>query len=220
MKSLYHGQERVDFQRRWPRRFLVTECVLAAVLTGSTLAWAPQRAHWIRPFAILVAVSFSSFRIAEIFYAFYFDAMDKLEPEAHIACARCTAYQTPDSDKERLTKGDRIRLVIQSYLSLIINWAFIYFALPVSQFQVEQTTSNLPAYEFQSFVDAIYFSAMTIATVGYGDIHPSGNCSKFLCICEVGSGMLILLVALAAYLARGNSETMPKCDATNNSRSN
>lgn len=50
-------------------------------------------------------------------------------------------------------------------------------------------------------VDAIYFSFVTIATLGYGDIHPAGESwvPKLLVICELLIGLYLLAILLAIH---------------------
>ena len=48
-----------------------------------------------------------------------------------------------------------------------------------------------------SLVDAVYFSIVTIATVGYGDIHPNAAPGKLLAIVLVKGGVGIFLGVVA-----------------------
>nr|WP_255768858.1 potassium channel family protein [Maritalea mediterranea] len=50
------------------------------------------------------------------------------------------------------------------------------------------------------FIDSLYFSVMTISTVGYGDFTPKTDIGKFLTIVYVISGMGIF-VALVTRIA-------------------
>lgn len=52
------------------------------------------------------------------------------------------------------------------------------------------------ALENLSFLNAVYFSVVTVSSLGYGDMHPMGF-SKFLAICEVlfGLGIMGIMVA-------------------------
>ncbi|WP_122559172.1 potassium channel family protein [Pseudomonas viridiflava] len=117
-------------------------------------------------------------RANEIIYAFYRDAIEKLNGEP---------------SRSDLKYGERIKLSLKSYLELIINFASIYMLLPPEYF----------ADKITSFADALYFSGVTITTLGYGDISPAHFISKFLSIYEVLCGFTLIIVSFAVYTARG-----------------
>lgn len=48
--------------------------------------------------------------------------------------------------------------------------------------------------------DAMYFSVVTMATVGYGDILPIGHAARALCVSEILSGVLLLVVGVSATM--------------------
>jgi hypothetical protein len=48
--------------------------------------------------------------------------------------------------------------------------------------------------------DAMYFSVVTMATVGYGDILPIGHVARALCLSEILSGVLLLVVGVSASM--------------------
>jgi hypothetical protein len=54
-------------------------------------------------------------------------------------------------------------------------------------------TAGFALLEKISFVDAFYFTFVTIATVGYGDIHPTNVASKLFCI-------LIIILGIGTFL--------------------
>ncbi len=48
-----------------------------------------------------------------------------------------------------------------------------------------------------SFIDSLYFTSVTITTVGYGDLHPSSDISKVFTIVLALSGVAIGLYSLS-----------------------
>ncbi len=51
------------------------------------------------------------------------------------------------------------------------------------------------ALEKWSYVDALYFSAATISTVGYGDLSPTHDASKLVAILYMFFGIAVMLYA-------------------------
>ena len=52
--------------------------------------------------------------------------------------------------------------------------------------------------------DSLYFSFVTITTLGYGDIKPVGGWARFLVVPEVLVGIFILVVAVALVINAGD----------------
>ena len=48
--------------------------------------------------------------------------------------------------------------------------------------------------------DALYFSVVTMATRGYGDIAPVGHSARLLSVLEIVSGVLLLVVGVSASM--------------------
>ena len=46
---------------------------------------------------------------------------------------------------------------------------------------------------YQKFFDRLYFSAITGSTLGYGDIYPVSNISKFLVIIQALTTIIIII---------------------------
>ena len=58
-----------------------------------------------------------------------------------------------------------------------------------------------------TFLDAVYFSTMTLATVGYGDVVATNNITRVLTILEVFIGIALLVVLLSAAMSTPESES-------------
>ena len=129
-------------------------------------------------FICIVPLIYAYSRINEITYAFYRDAL------------------SPSKDSD-LEVTDRIRMAMRSYYGLAFNFALLYYFFPIP---------NLFKPSFNSFFDAFYFSGITLATLGYGDIVPIHGLSRFLALCEVFTGILIVAVAIATYVGGVNKK--------------
>lgn len=135
---------------------------------GDTFKWFALVMIWMYPLS----------RANEIIFAFYRDAIEKLNGEP---------------SKSTLKFGERIQLAMRSYIELILNFASIYILLPPH------------CYEFKitNYLEALYFSGVTITTLGYGDISPKCVLPQMLSIYEVLCGFMLIVVSFAVYTGRG-----------------
>ena len=51
-----------------------------------------------------------------------------------------------------------------------------------------------------TFPEGLYFSLVTFATVGYGDIHPVTGAVRLICGIEIVMGVLLLLFGFSAII--------------------
>ena len=97
---------------------------------------------------------------------------------------------------------DRLLMPVLAFLTfyslLVVVFACLYriadLTTDTMQFNVLGQPGRL------SFADALYFSVITIATVGYGDITPSGALVRGLASIEVVLGLLLLLFGFSEIM--------------------
>jgi len=80
---------------------------------------------------------------------------------------------------------------------LIVGFAAVYFAVDGRHEQFAGLETRL---------DAVYFTVTTMATVGYGDIHPTGQAARALAVAQmllnlVFLGIVVRVLARAARAA-------------------
>jgi inward rectifier potassium channel len=88
-------------------------------------------------------------------------------------------------------------LVLSGYLTLNIIFAFIYFSIGP-----QGLTATSGASTFNRFMDAFFFSAQTISTVGYGRISPKGMMSNSVAALESMMGLLAFALATGLLYGR------------------
>lgn len=164
--------------------YLVTSFSIAIILGFSSISFLLSYA-WSRV-TILITTYYCFSRINEIFIAFNKDAVDKMK------------YK--ENDTRGLKYFERISLAFRSYMELIINYGVLYYILS----NITQSF-NKP---IRSIMDAIYYSGVTITTLGYGDVFPIHISSKFLSIYEVVNGMLLVIVCFTIYVSQNFSSTL------------
>jgi hypothetical protein len=85
-----------------------------------------------------------------------------------------------------------------AYLLLGLNWAFAY-AL-VAQEIPGAFAFSIPGSVMNGF-NTLYFSLVTLSTVGYGDITPVSNVARMLAAMEAMTGLLYVAVLVARLVA-------------------
>lgn len=124
-------------------------------------------------------------RCAEVLIAFYRDAMDQL------------ISKQAGSD---LTGAWRVRLALNSYAELIIDYALLYTLLPESMWSPAPTRIS----------QALWISASTITTSGNAGFAPACPLPQLLMTCEIVGGVILLVVCFALYAGGKADERRPE----------
>jgi len=179
-----HGKPEITrLIKIYNKRYLFASLLVAMGL-GVNYQWNeyPEEHKIIYSFLIAAIIWFLPLsRCNEIFYAFIKDALDKVSHKGQ---------------RSNLAFSERIRLALNSYLELVVNFGIIFYLLPSEWF-------NKP---LPSILDALYFSGVTITTLGYGDFSPNHFVPQFLVVYEVFCGFTLLIVSFAIYAGRGLNE--------------
>lgn len=81
-------------------------------------------------------------------------------------------------------------LIAVYLVALTLGFAFIYHPRLVTQFRLA-TGFGRPL-----FWDALYFSGVTLTTIGYGDIIPQSRSMRLLAVCEAATGVALISLAI------------------------
>ena len=95
------------------------------------------------------------------------------------------------------------------YLLLGLMWEFLYhltvYLFPGSLLQNGQPLTAGP----ETFDLLLYFSFMTMTTVGYGDVVPAGDVARFLAVVQSVVGQLYLIILIGGLVAIRTSAPRP-----------
>ncbi len=103
---------------------------------------------------------------------------------------------------ERVTV-DKISAALCSYLLLGMIWSFIFSLLELvipGSFHLPHEAGAVGAedlYLASGFKNALYFSFVTLTTLGYGDITPVSRLAQNLCVMEAVMGQVYMTVLVA-----------------------
>lgn len=94
-------------------------------------------------------------------------------------------------------------VVITTYITIAISFGLLYTVLslfsPTPVFN--SITQDLSQIEF--YFKHIYFSFITITTVGYGDVYPLTMLAQFLVVVEIITGIVLTNVILGLVIGSG-----------------
>jgi hypothetical protein len=93
-------------------------------------------------------------------------------------------------------------LLAVGYLELIVGFAILYLRFGAISFTSE------PAKIITQPMDALYFSTVTITTLGFGDISPFNETGRFLVMVETILGITLIVFVLSIFIS--NSEVLKK----------
>lgn len=109
--------------------------------------------------------------------------------------------RTPRVSTEVLCAG------ISAYLLMGILWAFAYFL--VDRLSPDSFLFSVGTGHKMAGMEAIYFSFVTLSTIGYGDIIPTSHMSRMLAILEAMTGMFYVTVLIARLVAMHSTQKRP-----------
>ncbi len=106
---------------------------------------------------------------------------------------------------------DRLLIPMTAFLTLysllVVVFACLYRLAEMSAETPQFLTTS--ADHYLSFGEALYFSVITLSTVGYGDIVPDGQLVRLLASAEVIIGLLLLLFGFGEIARLGDEESGP-----------
>jgi hypothetical protein len=119
-------------------------------------------------------------------------------------CFTATAYALSRVLLSETVDGNRLAGAVSVYMLFGLMWALVYFFIYLVD---PQAFKGVPAIEsFQPDVleavmlDLLYYSYVTLSTLGYGDISPVSRVAQALAYLEAITGVLYVAVLVAALV--------------------
>ena len=187
---------------------LILDGVVTVAVVGSCLVASAHRLHWLLSlaFALVVIITRWAYTATGIDVLLFVTAISGAIFFFHMAAVVIVDIM---GRVERVT-ADTIYGALAAYLLLGIGWAFVY--LTVELFTPGSYSAANPMWtgdagELPSFV---YYSFVTLTTLGYGDVLPATAQAGTLAITEAVMGQIYLAVLVArlvgSYIAQKTSE--------------
>ena len=98
----------------------------------------------------------------------------------------------------RVVDFDVLCSAVAVYLLIGVTWALTYIAIDI----LDPTAfEQLAVSAWAGGTDYVYFSFVTLTTLGYGDISPDGNFVRIWAVMEAGVGVLYLALLIARLVS-------------------
>jgi hypothetical protein len=106
-------------------------------------------------------------------------------------------YEKAKDITNRVTTGYGLRI---GRILLTVFVTVLFMSMVNFNFKDGFTTNN--GHEIKSFIDAFYFTCVTVTTLGYGDITPTMTITKIIVIVESLVGFVFMSLFVSAFINR------------------
>jgi voltage-gated potassium channel len=89
-----------------------------------------------------------------------------------------------------------LREVIMYICVIAITGAMLQYVA----WRLEPMTFNVPDGKCISFIDFLYWSVVTLSTVGYGDMYPKATTTQCVAMCEIILGWMYISALLTSLI--------------------
>ncbi|HEX8293695.1 MAG TPA: potassium channel family protein, partial [Pyrinomonadaceae bacterium] len=111
---------------------------------------------------------------------------------------RAVSFRLPRTNRHRLLNmvGPLLLplLIVVYIVLLVLSFALVYYP------HVPEGFTFGVEHPAPGWVDAVYFSGVTLTTVGYGDVMPRTTPLRFLALFEAASGLVVISLAITYML--------------------
>jgi hypothetical protein len=110
----------------------------------------------------------------------------------------------------RIVTQHHLYTAVSIYLVLGLLWASLYLAMDA----FAPGSIRVVGHAAERDTDLLYFSLITLSTIGYGDIVPVGGEARILAALEGVTGVLYIAVTVALLVSRFRTEPSGVPDLT------
>jgi voltage-gated potassium channel len=101
--------------------------------------------------------------------------------------------------------GNVLSAAAATYLTAALAWAIAYVVVADLDPRAFDFVTGPPASHTMKGFNALYFSLVTISTVGYGDIMPTSPLARLMAMAEAVGGILYMALLVARLVAAYSS---------------
>ncbi len=111
----------------------------------------------------------------------------------------------------RIVTQAHLYTAVNIYLLLGLLWTSLYLAMDAFY----PGSIQIGSHPAERDTDLLYFSLITLSTIGYGDVVPLGGEARILAALEGVTGVLYIAITVALLVSRFRTEPSDSPDLTN-----
>ena len=181
-------------------KFTLFFYLIISILTAKFIDYKKTGFFLENPTIVLLFIYFIfGSRIIESVIALFKDAISYMNDE----------YSVEYDNHTELNIKERILILFINYINTIISYGTIYYFISI----FNKNSFTFQAGATESIFNFIYYSTVTITTVGYGDIYPIIFETRIISMVEVISGILFFIFFLSSYITQIVKKSKNKVNA-------
>ena len=102
--------------------------------------------------------------------------------------------QMGQTARRRFRPGVRVRSLIALLYPVVVLFALTYYII--------QTTDPTQFVDLATRTDALYYTVITLGTVGYGDVHAAGQLARVISMIQVAFDLVVIGALIAVATSR------------------
>lgn len=189
----------------WPRLVLAGVTFIPVILSTFKLS---QVKCWARPSVVLMLVNVGFVVAGNTFANRVLTGIRWVLLAAFFALTAAGLFSNLRSS--RIITEVHLYTAVNIYLLLALLWTSLYLAMDAF-YPGSIQIGNHPA---ERDTDLLYFSLVTLSTIGYGDIVPLSGEARILAALEGVTGVLYIAITVALLVSRFRAETSETSDPT------
>lgn len=115
---------------------------------------------------------------------------------------------TPQSQSDEWSLTRNVSLAFFNYGVLLLLFACVHYGMARSypnEFHSDYCPNESPTA-------AMYYSVVTMTTLGYGDMHPTGDWARTTAVVQTLIGIFMLVFVVQTYLSKSLADSRPTAD--------
>lgn len=198
----------VEYELSWLEKFTMSLLVFFRTLSFSHVKWCARskkgRTQIVEIYVLLRFVTLAILVTFPSYSFFYFIIVLYFLMEGFNYRLSVIFVDSYSKEFSLRSRNRSLIILIINYIEMIVAFAALY--LNTKSISTSCQNGDL----LESTIDSLYFSMVTITTLGYGDYAPCDTCGKLLVFFETLGGIIFVVLVVATFIGWGPSQFSKK----------